>query len=93
MVVFADLIPDIYELVDKASHYREVVVNCKQLVDQVRNPEWSSDNYNSLLDRVLGRAADRIAYSKNSNLEASGENNFDKVWSIVESTCLAEAVF
>ena len=50
-----------------------------------RAERWQSFAEDKLLDRILGRATDTIAYSEGLALEGAGSKDFFRVWKLVEA--------
>eukprot|EP00941_MAST-03F_sp_MAST-3F-sp1_P001571 g1571.t1 len=85
---FADLICDIRMIAEDAMTYAEVVEKTKTLAQDTIDPGMDdnvhSDAYGQLFGRLLGRAADTIAYSSGCILEGAGSEDYFRVWNLVE---------
>ena len=89
MKKFGDMILDIRQAVQDATSYSQLVEVCRELVDEnlessMPNDEQREEAESWLLDRVLGRAADEIAYSNSCRLEGAGGEDWDVCWSFLE---------
>ena len=83
------LIGDIQMMVRDAETYTEVAMRCRTMAEDAMDPGMVNDErwmaYEFLLDQILDRAADTIAYSQDCTLEGAGSKDFDRIWSLVEA--------
>ena len=89
---FGDLLYDIKMMVFEAETYTEVVERSKTMaknamdrMDPGMNDDVRSFAKDKLLDRILGRAADTIAYSEGLALEGAGSKNWNRVFKLVQA--------
>jgi hypothetical protein len=86
---FCNLICDIRAMARGAETYTEVVERSKTMAENAMDPGMVDDvrmiAYDKLLDRLLGRATDTIAYSENCALEGAGSKDFFRIWALVEA--------
>ena len=89
---FGDLLYDIKMMVFEAETYTEVVERPKTMaknamdrMDPGMNDDVRSFAKFHLLDGILGRATDTIAYSEGLALEGAGSKDFFRVWALVEA--------
>ena len=86
---FYSLKVDIRMMARGAETYTEVVTRSETMAEDAMDPGMVDDvrmqAYNFLFDRILGCAADTIAYSQDCTLEKAGSEDFFKVWALVQA--------
>ena len=88
-----EFIPEARDIATDSESYAEVVRKCRQLINkniekkaapdkEEEGNDWSESRHH-ILNSVLDRAADSIAYNE-CHLEGSGSKDFFRVWAFVE---------
>ena len=83
---FSKLIVDIRVMARDAETYAEVVMRSRTMAEDAMDPGMVNDEwwmaYDFLLDQILDRAADTIAYSQDCTLEGAGSKDFSAFGSL-----------